>query len=274
MKVLKAEAKAVNNEIELIVIGDTHIGSRNFNEQLLDNAIEYILSKDNVYCCLNGDILDATFVTTKVGNSYENKMTPSNALAYAIEKLKPLVDAKKCLCTIGGNHDHDRSSKIVDVSLAQQLAVGLGIPELFSADSVCLFLRVYDIKGAKNGSVIYKIFLSHGQNGNGANISSKSGALNRMSDVVTNADIYVHSHTHAPLSFKDEYIEMVESTGTIVMKERLYINTSAFLTWQNSYGEKKLMRPQSLSIPIIKMKAKRYRHKDTDRIFKTLKCEI
>lgn len=274
MKVIKSEVKASNNEIEIVVLGDVHIGSPNFNETLLFQTIEYILEKENRFVILNGDILDCNFKDS-VGNVYENAMTPSVALSYALLKLKPLADAKRILCTLGGNHDHDRSMKVCDISFAQQLAIGLEIPELFSADSIVLFLRVQNgVKGKKGHGITYKIFVNHGNNGGGGMIGSKANALEKMSLVVPNADLYIHSHTHSPFTFKDQYIEAHEDRCSITWRERLYVNTAAFLRYENSYGEKRLMKPQSSAVPKIKLKSKRVRINGMDRHVKELFCEI
>lgn len=274
MKIVKQEVTAIDSEVELIVIGDVHIGSPNFNESLLVTVINYVLEKENRFVILNGDIIDCTFKDS-VGNVYENYMTPSVALSYALLKLKPLADAKRILCSIGGNHDHDRSMKQVDISFAQQLAVGLGLAEVFSPDSAVIFLKVLNgIKSKKDTAITYKIFVNHGNNGGGGMIGSKANALEKMSLVVPNADLYIHSHTHSPFTFKDEYIDINADKSTLLWRERLYVNTNAYLNYFNSYGEKRLMRPQSLSVPKIKLKATRIHNKGVDRFYKQLSCEI
>lgn len=272
MKTLSIDLKSINNQIELIVIGDTHIGSANFNDALLKNVIDYVLEKENRYIVLNGDILDCNFKDS-IGNVYENAMSPSVALAYAVNLFEPVKE--RIICSIGGNHDHDRSMKQIDISYAQQLAVMLDIPDKFSADSIVLFLSVIDgVKGRTNKEIQYTVFCSHGNNGGGGTMGSKANALEKMSLSIPNADLYIHSHTHTPMIFKDTFFELDAKKKTLVQKERLYVNTNSYLRWQNSYGEKKLLKPQSMSVPIIKFKSFREQSRRVDRIRKSLTCEL
>ena len=272
MKTLSINLKAIDNLIELIVIGDTHIGSTNFNDSLLDSTIQYVLEQPNRYVILNGDILDCNFKDS-VGNIYENALSPSVALGLAVKIFEPIKD--RIICSIGGNHDHDRSMKQVDISYAQQLATLLGIADKFSADSIILFLSVEGgIKGHTNKNVQYVVFCSHGNNGGGGTMGSKANALEKMSLCVPRADLFIHSHTHAPVIFKDTYFDIDEKKKTLAQKERLYVNTNAYLRWQNSYGEKKLLKPQSMSIPIVKMKSYREHARKVDKIRKSITCEL
>lgn len=140
MKVIKAELEAINNEVEIYGIGDTHIGSANCNIQLIQDLIDHILKKKNRYVVFNGDILDCTYADSK-GNVYENEMQPQVALSYACNLLKPLVDNNRVLCTNGGNHDDDRSMRLIGVSMAQQLATLLGIGDIYSPDSTMLIAK-------------------------------------------------------------------------------------------------------------------------------------
>lgn len=274
MKVIHRVIKGVSGEIEIVVIGDTHIGSPNCNESLLKKTIDYVLNKNNCYAILNGDIVDNCLISS-VGNIYESQMTPSEAVSYAVMYLKPLADKGKILCTLGGNHDHDRSKKIADISPAEQLASMLGLVELFSADSVILDLNVTDgVKGKSNKNANYVLFISHGRNG-GVSTGSKANACEKMSLIFPNADIYIHSHTHSPLSFKDEYVYYDNHKKVPIWKERLYVNTNAFLNYFNSYGEAKMYRPQSQSVPKIRLKSIRMcQNKGLDRVIKSMSCEI
>lgn len=278
MKTLEASVEAINNDIELIVLGDVHIGSPNFSDAKLKEAIDYILEKENRYVILNGDIVDCTFKDS-VGNVYENAYTPSVALALAVEYLKPLAEKGRILCSVGGNHDHDRSSKLIDISIAQQLATMLGIADKYSADSVVLFLKAENIiNGRTYKNAVYTIFCSHGNNGGGGTIGSKANALQKMENVIVNADVYIHSHTHSPMVFKDNCYFLDHHKKIIVQKDRLFINTNAFLNYFNSYGEKKLLKPQSMSLPVIKLRGYRDRsvrkNNQYDRFRKYITCEL
>lgn len=273
MKVIHNELQSIQNEVELYVIGDTHIGSSQFNEPLLLDLIGHILEQDNRYVILNGDIVDCTFKDSK-GNVYENEMTPQVALSYASKTLAPLKD--RVLCTLGGNHDDDRSMRLVGISFAQQLAVLIGVPDKYSPDSVLLDLAIKDgIQGRKANSN-FTIFVNHGNNGGGGTSGSKANSLERMALVFPNADIYIHNHTHFPMTFKDNYAYYESMKRIVTTRERMFVNGNAFMNYFNGYGEKRLYKPQSQSIPVIKLRSKRIQDKreKKDYIMKYMSCEI
>ncbi|MBQ0113733.1 MAG: metallophosphoesterase [Bacteroidales bacterium] len=274
MKVIKTILQAINNEVEIYGMGDLHIGSANCNLQLIQDLINYILKKKNRYVVFGGDMLDCTYVDSK-GNVYENEMQPQEALAYAVKLLMPLVKAGRVLCSCGGNHDDDRSMRLIGVSLAQQLAVLLGIGELYSSDSIMLLAKVgKGIKGKNDRSAYYRIYISHGNNGGGGTMGSRANALEKMALIVPMADVYIHYHTHSPMVFKDQCVEIDEAHSICKWHERLFVNFNAFLNYFNSYAEKKLLKPQSQSIPVIRLKSVREFNGKIDRIYKNMTCEL
>ena len=256
-------------EIELIVISDTHIGSKQCNIELLKETVDYIKNNEDCYCILNGDILDNLVANSKVGDPYENAMTPSVALNMACEIFDPIKE--KILCSLGGNHDYDRSKKLTDITPAMALAVYLGLEKKFSADSVILYLN---FKYEYNRTTTFSIFVNHGRNGGGRNSGSKANALESMSLIVPSCNIYIHSHTHYPMTFKDEFFQVDPRRRRGIWCERLYVNTNAFLNYFNGYGEAKLYRPSSQSIPKIKLNVTRIQKHKTDRLIKSISCEI
>lgn len=277
MRIIEHNLKAINNEIEVIPIGDTHIGA-NFNETLLRETINYILDKPNRYCILNGDILDAGIVNSRA-NVYENDMTPSAALSYAHILFKPLADANKILCSCGGNHDADRMARETDITASMELAVRLGITDYYSKDSCVLFIRASGgIRGNSNKNAFYTIFVSHGRNGGGGKLAgSKANALQEMANLIPNADIYIHSHSHFPMTFKDSYYNINEQKKLINQQERMFVNTNAFQNYLDSYAEAKLLRASSMAIPKIKLKTVRYSSKGKNKYDYTKKiitCEV
>lgn len=271
MNEIAYNVESFNDELEIIVISDTHIGSAQFNETLLREVINYVLNTEGVYCILNGDILDNN-LTSSIGDAYENAMTPSVALSYACLLFKPLADANKIICMTGGNHDYDRTKKIADISPSVSLAVHLGLEKRYSADSVLLYLNA---KVQKTKHVTFTLFVNHGRNGGGGRTSgSKANALEAMSSVIPCCDVYIHSHSHYPITFKDEYYLPNKTTKHGHWYERLYVNTNAFLNYFNSYGEAKLYKPSSQSIPRIKLNVRRFIKGKIDRLIKSVSCEI
>lgn len=278
MKVIQTELQAINGEIELYIMADTHIGSAQFNLQLVNDLIAHILKKNNRYVIFNGDNFDCTFIDSK-GNVYENEMTPDSALNFGCRLFKPLFDKNRVVCITGGNHDDDRSMRLIGISLIEQFAIRMNAGQLFSHDSVMLLAKIKNgVKGHKDSKVSYRVFINHGNNGGGGTMGSKANALEKMALLCPTADVYIHSHTHAPFTFKDNYVDVDEKKGIVKWKERLFVNSNAFMNYFNSYAEKKLIKPASQSIPVIRLKAVRYqdggRSRTLDRTIKHMSCEI
>lgn len=270
MKTITVEIEPIDNLIEIVPIADVHIGSHEFNETLFKNTIDYILEKKNRYCILNGDIVDNA-TRNSIANVFENDLTPNESVALATKYLMPLVEQNKILCYTSGNHE-DRSNKDSDITPAVMLASNLFITDRYSPTTAYIFASVKDgYKGDVRKRICFHIFVAHGKGG-GRSIGAKANSLEAMSSIV-DADVYIHSHTHAPISFKQDYLSVDDPHKQLIQKERLYVNTNAFLNY-GGYGEKALYKPASQSIPKIYLKIVRDCSCRLDRLHKVMWCEI
>lgn len=78
------------------------------------------------------------------------------------------------------------------------------------------------------------------------------GKVNAVADMasIVNADIYIHSHTHEPFTFKKSRFEINKLKRVVVEKEALFVNTNAFLQY-GGYGEDKGFSVPSRTPPVI-----------------------
>ena len=68
--------------------------------------------------------------------------------------------------------------------------------------------------------------------------SIKGGAtdLHNLASIIPTADVYIHSHTHAPITFKDSYVITDTRNKGVSIQHRLFVNTNAYEGF-GGYGE-------------------------------------
>ena len=156
--------------VEVVPIGDVHIGNPLCDEASFKAAIDYVLVepedlKGARICLLNGDLTESVTRTSK-GDIFDLTMTPSVQVATMIKYLLPLMETSskypqgKILSYCAGNHDNGRY-KDTGISASESIAVKLGLEERYSEDGCYTFLfckRIGDV--AKAVHTIYNTHLS------------------------------------------------------------------------------------------------------------------
>ena len=113
------------DNLELAIFADEHIGDPFCDMKYLRERIEYVKSNDNVYCLLNGDIMDNA-TTTSVGDTYTQIYSPEQQIDLITELFLPIKD--KILGITKGNHEH-RSYKKEGIDVMKFVARNLGLAD-------------------------------------------------------------------------------------------------------------------------------------------------
>ena len=255
-------------EVELIPVADCHIGNPLADIQALHDLISYVNQESENpkcarICLLNGDLTES--VTRKsVGDPFSMTMTPSVQVATMIQMLKPLAEPRehypmgKILSYCAGNHDDGRY-KDTGISAAESIAVGLALEDRYSTDGCYSFIklkRLHDPKHSFNVNV-YNQHLS----GSAGTIGGKANRIGRVSNGIL-ADLYVGSHYHTPITYKEDIIVPVNEKYNLRQKTMTYLITSAFLRY-GDYAQRAGMKPSTISMP--KVFIKQIRTSDRDR---------
>ena len=91
-------------------------------------------------------------------------------------------------------------------------------------------------------------YATHGTGG-GRKEGAKAIRLADMANIV-DADIYIHSHTHLPMSLRQAY-HRVDTRNQVVMKvDKLFVNDAASLKY-GGYGQAGEFKPSSMYSPVI-----------------------
>ena len=245
MKPIKVALSADFKQIEIIPVADYHWGDPNSDHKRIKEDLEYIRTHDNVFCILNGDLINSA-IKSSVSNSYEG-ISPMEELRVCEELFEPIKD--KILCVVPGNHER-RISKETSIDITELMCRQLGIEERYSHSTALLFIRF----GQQNSvshfrKVLYTIYVSHGSGGG----RREGGKIQRLVDLSTivDADIFVCGHTHLPAILKDSFARPHQATNSVTYCTRLYVNTSAKLTYDGGYGEIGGFKPPCLETPVI-----------------------
>lgn len=252
MKTIKIDLSKDLTEVEIIPVADNHWSDPNSNHERIKDDIDYIANHDNVYCVLNGDLMDCA-IASSIGDTYAATLTPMEELQICVELFKPI--APKVLCVVPGNHEmrHYRSN---GVDMTMLMCQQLGIADRYSPTTALLFIRFGENQSAGNHKrpVAYTMYVSHG-NGGGR---KEGGKIQRLVDLSTivDADIFVCGHTHLPAILKDSFARPCMANSSITYGTRLYVNTSAKLNY-GGYGESGSFKPPCLDTPIIHLNGTR-----------------
>lgn len=245
MKTIKITLPKELKRITIVPLADLHIGDPHHDAAGLKRTIEFIKKTKDAYCICNGDLMN-TALKTSVSDVYSEVLSPMEQLIAVRDILLPIKD--KILCITSGNHEA-RVYKTAGIDSSMLLARELGIENRYAAESAVIFLKLgQKEKEHKNQQMQYSIFVNHGYGG-GRKIGGKLNSLEEVTGVI-DADVYIHSHTHLPAIFKQNFYRTNLPHQSIEEVEKLFVNTNAFLNY-GGYGEALEFRPASRSVPMI-----------------------
>lgn len=217
--------------IELLTMGDLHVGDGNADLPMIHAAVKWLLAEDNRYAVIVGDLFNAA-LRDSVSDPYTEQYTVQESRELLVEMLSPV--AERVLGVISGNHDHRVNKAIGDDPAAVVCALA-GMP--YSGGEAFLNLKVGKWKHATTRAyspVHYATYLHHGFGG-GRLVGGKANNLQRLRDIVS-ADLYVSGHTHTPLVIPDVTWEMDANKGNVIERKQLFIATGSSVDRGGGYA--------------------------------------
>ena len=239
-----------DNEFQLMALGDFHIGDEFCDLDEIKRALKYVENTPNCYLILNGDLMNNALKTSK-SDSYRETMTMEEEQDLLVQLLTPVKD--KILVLASGNHEY-RTTLLTGINPLRYVAGSLGCMDLLCEDSYTLHLQFGQNRGVRNATNKYNIFGMHGCGG-GRRVGSIANNLEDMKQIIPNADMYIHSHTHKAISWVETAFEMT-NTG-IKEKQQVFYNTTAFLKY-GGYAERAKMKPSCTALNVMVIRAVRH----------------
>jgi len=221
--------------IEVYSINDLHIGDSKTDIRLFQKFKKYILSEDNKYIILNGDLMNNA-IRTSVSNCYEDTMSPSEQKKWLIQELKELKS--RILCITSGNHEA-RNKKEVDNDIMYDIAYKLDLEHLYNENGIVLKLSLG--QRTVDRQVTYVFYVTHG-NGGGKYVGSSVNNLENYGLAYENVDIFIMGHVHKKNGNRTSKIVVDTHNNAIYQRDVLHVISSA---WQSyaGYAQKKMLRP-------------------------------
>jgi len=253
MKELTIDLPSKFNKIQILPLGDMHIGDGNCDLDSIKTCIEYIKNTENCYTILNGDLMNNALKSSK-SDSYLETMTMEQEQDLLIELLKPIKD--KILYMTQGNHEY-RTSLLVGIDPLRSIARELGLLANGRYSDNTYFLTL--LMGKRNGESdiknTYTIFGMHGSGG-GRRIGGTANSLEDMASIVPNADLYIHSHTHQQLNFTKPIFVYNQNNKELEYHNRVFYNTNSFVKY-GGYAERKGLSMTDTSPSLITIEFRR-----------------
>lgn len=243
MKILRVPIKG--KKLELIGLGDIHLGHRNVDWNALENVIEYIRTH-NCRWIGGGDYGDAIIAKDKRFDFRSLDIryaTPQKQYKKIYQLFYPI--RKKCIGLIEGNHDIIHWKKHSH-SYVEELAEDLEVSYLQMSSYIRLHFEDLDAD--------FNIYVHHGWTG----ARTKGGKISRIYDlghIFPMIDLYMMFHIH-DLGLADKMANLfVDETLEIRDRIASYVFGGSFLKGyvkdQTSYVEERTYRPSILGSPVI-----------------------
>lgn len=243
----------------LLVIGDTHLGDKSFSKRSREKLVgylEWVKENPNSRVFLNGDLYNVAGINEKT-SPFETEVDEEGKVteyAKAIDLFKPY--AKQIIGATDGNHEGRLVTKY-GFSPLQNFCRELDIH--YCGWSCGLTLKVgLDKKPSrskwKTYNQQYRVYLHH-TTGGGQTIGSKMNRVEKLKEIVVNADVYCGSHNHQLGAVVSEYIFM-KANGTHDKRKRWFVDCGGYLDWEGSYAERSMLPPTKIGSARIRFDGK------------------
>ena len=243
------EFKINEKAFTLWLFGDIHFGTTSFDEDRFDWFLKRAADSPNPYYLGMGDYTDfASMSENKKLKAMDLHDTTNEKLDnMAISDNKLIADKCKqmrgrLIGLIGGNHQFLLTSgKLSDEDLSERLGTAyLGWLSIISLA----------FPSDKHSGTRCNIFACHGKGG-GKLIGSSINAIDDMTKVINNADIYCMGHDHQRSATPKTVLSLSTNSGLSLKQKRQFLVRSG--SFQKSYEKDKsgfaqgrIMRPADL----------------------------
>lgn len=242
MKVVKYDLSDEINLYKIYSFADWHIGDAQCDLKSIINMVESV-RKEPSAVILNGDLLNNA-TKDSVSDCYSENISPNDQIKMLTGILEPIRN--EILFADSGNHE-SRSYRKVGIDMMEMVMANLGLSDRYAQEGGVVFLR-FGHESDHGRKIRYSLYCTHGIGGG----KKEGGKINQLSDLasIVDTDIYIHSHTHLPMTMKENYFRVDNCNSTVQEVTKLFVNTSAQLKY-GGYGQQMGMKPSCLENPVI-----------------------
>lgn len=226
-------------KVTIVLMGDTHIGSRFYDEEYHRKMVDYCYQ--NKYpIILMGDEMETATKTSVGAGVFEQDEIVQEQLEKCVEIYKPLADKGLILGNHIGNHEA-RVWNSSGVNLSKILAQMLNIN----------YLGVGAMHYFRVGNQNYTMYTTHGSSG--ARLPHTKIANTIKLSQMVEAEIYAQGHLHQLSHHTQNYYAIDKRSKQVVEKQKHYIITGAYLDHWGSYAHVAGMEPARKGSPKLRL---------------------
>lgn len=248
MKKIDFNIKLDSNEdfLEVFILGDTHIGSPDFDEKTFLDYYEGLLHNKRMYVIGIGDYMEVVTSSARTRFAAQQTMPIHEQKVEIMNYLQPIAEEGRVITLLQGNHEQ-RLSLREDYDVTADLCRELDVD--YSNDLAIIHLNIK--KGRQTTK--YIISCEHGT-GWSRTVGGRANTIKRMEEIV-HSDCYVIGHLHNKMFYKLGILD----NETLETREVGFGMTGAYLKY-GGYTLRKMYRPPSRGSLKLKF------HADMDRI--------
>ena len=245
--------ETTRRKIYLIPMGDIHAGEVGFNDRAKEKLLGYInwvKKTPNAFVFLMGDLLN-TAGRYSISSPFQQNMSTNQQIDLITKMFMPIKD--RIVGAITGNHEN---RMIDDYGYDPTIAIcdRLGIT-YFGYDAVILFRLSCHGKNKTPRGTLAGYF--HHCSGGGVTLGGKLNRVDKLKDIVCNADFYVGGHTHALIGGDGEVFSIEKTKARVDILRRVFIDAGSYFDYEGGYANMKQMPPSRMGSPRILLQIKR-----------------
>lgn len=231
------QPRGVKPYAELVLVGDVHLGSPQFDQPRFLRQLEFI-EKNRLYVLLMGDLLEMATRFSVGAGVYEQDSIGQTQFETMLGWLKPLAKKNLIVGLLNGNHE-DRVYQATGINISKALARELDVSYL--GDACWNVFRV--------GSQTYTVYSLHGRSGARFDGTALL-ALERISTSFE-ADIVCMGHMHKAANASVVTQRVV--SGRIKESKKFLVLTGGYVSYDGGYGQTAGLPISKLGSPKVKL---------------------
>ena len=204
------------DNIEVYVLSDLHMGSKEFDESMWERAKAEILAQPNRFCVFIGDLMENAIPGSK-SDVFSQVATPMQQREWVLKQFQDLSD--RILAITDGNHERNRSYRAAGMFPNFDAAVIAGIQDRYRPHFAVVDIGVGTREKDKKQQVHYVLYCVHrGKDGKGVNTALGTSGI----------DAVCVGHTHAPLSIPKAQISYNPINKVVSVRTVHLVNSGAW----------------------------------------------
>ena len=228
--------------VTIYPVADVHLGSPECDEKAWDDFRSRILSEENSYVILHGDLMNNN-TRSSVGSPFADLIRPREQKRLITKQLEPLRD--RILCCVSGNHER-RSLKDADNDPTFDIMCKLDLEEIYRESMAFLHLSIGSRSNGETrkdrADTSYTICVTHGAGG-GALSGGTINRVERFARSVCGIDALIVGHSHNGIVSKPAQLVVDPHTDRVKLRSIVCLSTTS---WQQfgGYAAQKMLQPR------------------------------